>query len=107
MGHQLYENFGLANDQAQENAMASSGATSSPYSPPLDNIEWAGTLSSERRRQLADVIVELKGGSYRDEPSPILRSEEEVMEHVELIDPQGIGQGINVMDPAYNAVYQT
>lgn len=29
------------------------------------------------------------------------------MEHVELIDPQGIGQGFNVMDPAYNAVYQT
>ena len=94
--HNLYENFGM-----QDGVVGSSGHSSSPFSPPLDNVEWAGTLSSERRRQLADVIVELRGGSYRDEPSPI-RSEQDVTD--EQVYQYDLGQGMQ-MDPMQNQMH--
>ena len=69
-------------------------------------MEWAGTLSSERRRQLADVIVELKGPSYGDEPSPI-RSDQDVSANVnqfEMANHFEVG-GQEMMEPGYHTIY--
>jgi len=36
----------------------------------LEQLEWAEALSSERKRQLADVLVELKASSFNEELTP-------------------------------------
>ena len=76
----------------------------------IDQIDWAGQLSSERRRQLQDVLVDLQASSQGDStPFRIEGSEGNsgfmsgLQTGETMVTPKGGQFGVNVEDFLQNA----